>query len=55
MENNKNLQIIDTMNKAFAAGDMPTVLGNINPNIEWNEAKVTDMRMASHIEGQILF
>ncbi|MFD1614789.1 hypothetical protein [Gelatiniphilus marinus] len=40
MKNNKNIQIIDKIYKAFAAGDIPTVLGNVaSPNIEWNEAE----------------
>lgn len=35
----KNNQIIDNMYKAFGTGDIPTVLGGMDPNIEWNEAE----------------
>ena len=38
-ETKDNTQIIDNMYKAFATGDMPTVLGSMHPNIEWNEAE----------------
>ncbi|OBX21606.1 MULTISPECIES: nuclear transport factor 2 family protein [Bizionia] len=43
MKNNQNTQIIDTMYNAFATGDMPTVLGSMNPKIEWNEAESNSM------------
>lgn len=39
MENKKNVQVIDNVYKAFAKGDMPTVLGSMHPNIVWNEAE----------------
>lgn len=39
MKNIQNTQIIDTMYKAFAKGDIPTVLSSMNSNIEWNEAE----------------
>jgi hypothetical protein len=39
MKNIQNTQIIDTMYKAFATGDIPTVLSSMNSNIEWNEAE----------------
>jgi ketosteroid isomerase-like protein len=34
-----NLTIIENLYKAFATGDMPTVLGLMDPNIIWNEAE----------------
>ena len=34
---NQNRDIIDGLYKAFAAGDIPTVLGILDPNIVWNE------------------
>lgn len=34
-----NLAIIENLYKAFATGDMPTVLGLMDPNIIWNEAE----------------
>lgn len=34
-----NLQLIQGIYDAFAAGDVPTVLGNMSPDIEWNEAE----------------
>ncbi len=39
MENKQNIQIIDNLYNAFATGDMPTVLGSMHPDIEWNEAE----------------
>jgi hypothetical protein len=39
MNTNQNIQIIETLYKGFATGDMPTVLGSMNPKIEWNEAE----------------
>ncbi|WP_047417425.1 nuclear transport factor 2 family protein [Cellulophaga sp. Hel_I_12] len=39
MSTNQNIQIIDNLYKAFATGDIPAVLGSMNPKIEWNEAE----------------
>ena len=39
MENNQNMQVIDNLYKAFATGDMPTVLGSMDAQIVWNEAE----------------
>ena len=39
MSTNQNIQIIDNLYKAFATGDIPTVLGSMNTKIEWNEAE----------------
>ena len=39
MENKKNMQLIDSLYKAFATGDIPTVLGSLHPKMEWNEAE----------------
>ncbi|WP_109829467.1 nuclear transport factor 2 family protein [Reichenbachiella versicolor] len=39
MENKQNLQIVENLYNAFATGDMPTVLGSMHPDIEWNEAE----------------
>ena len=36
---NKNLELIDGLYKAFAVGDIPTVLGGMDPKIVWNEAE----------------
>ncbi|ERM82012.1 hypothetical protein P872_07605 [Rhodonellum psychrophilum GCM71 = DSM 17998] len=36
---NKNMSIIDGLYKAFAAGDIPTVLGSMDSKIVWNEAE----------------
>ncbi|SFN86792.1 hypothetical protein SAMN04487989_105100 [Bizionia echini] len=43
MNTNQNIQVIDNLYKAFATGDIPTVLGSMNPNIEWNEAESNSM------------
>ncbi|MEP0713975.1 MAG: ketosteroid isomerase, partial [Algoriphagus sp.] len=34
-----NMSIIDGLYKAFAVGDVPAVLGRMDPNIVWNEAE----------------
>ena len=34
-----NGEIISGLYEAFAKGDVPTVLGAMDPNIEWNEAE----------------
>jgi hypothetical protein len=39
MTTKQNIQIIDTLYNAFSTGDMPTVLGLMHPDIEWNEAE----------------
>ena len=39
MMNNQNIDVINNLYDAFATGDMPSVLGAMNPNIEWNEAE----------------
>jgi len=39
MENKENIQIIENLYNAFASGDIPTVLGSMHPDIEWNEAE----------------
>jgi len=36
---NKNVSIIDGLYKAFAVGDIPTVLGSMDTKIVWNEAE----------------
>lgn len=37
-----NLTVVDNLYKAFAAGDIPTVLGAMDANIVWNEAEGND-------------
>lgn len=39
MNNNQNIDVINNLYAAFATGDMPTVLGSMNSEIEWNEAE----------------
>ncbi|WP_452226298.1 nuclear transport factor 2 family protein [Lacinutrix cladophorae] len=39
MENEKNMQVIDNLYKAFATGDMPAVLELMDRYITWNEAE----------------
>jgi len=39
MTNNQNIEVINNLYNAFATGDMPTVLGSMDPKIEWNEAE----------------
>lgn len=34
-----NMAVIDGLYKAFAKGDIPAALANMDPNIEWNEAE----------------
>lgn len=35
----QNMSVIDTLYKAFAIGDIPTVLGSMDHKIIWNEAE----------------
>lgn len=35
----ENMAIIDQLYQAFAKGDIPGALADMNPNIEWNEAE----------------
>jgi len=35
----ENMAIIDQLYQAFAKGDIPEALANMDPNIEWNEAE----------------
>lgn len=35
----QNIQIIESMYSAFSTGDVPAVLGAMDPQIEWNEAE----------------
>lgn len=39
MSNPENVSIVDGLYKAFAAGDIPTVLSAMDTKIEWNEAE----------------
>ncbi|MEO6348888.1 MAG: nuclear transport factor 2 family protein, partial [Aquaticitalea sp.] len=39
LSNPENVGIIDSLYKAFAASDIPTVLGGMDANIVWNEAE----------------
>ena len=39
MENKQNIQVIDELYNAFSTGDMPTILGSMHSDIEWNEAE----------------
>ena len=39
MTTEQNIKIIDSLYNAFSTGDMPTVLGLMDSQIEWNEAE----------------
>lgn len=39
MGTNQNTEVINNLYKAFATGDIPTVLGLMHPKIEWKEAE----------------
>lgn len=39
IETPSNVSVIDNLYKAFAAGDIPAVLGGMDENIVWNEAE----------------
>jgi len=39
LSNPQNLSVIDGLYKAFAVGDIPTVLGALNDKVVWNEAE----------------
>ncbi|APG61385.1 ketosteroid isomerase [Christiangramia salexigens] len=42
LSNPENLSIVDNIYKAFAAGDIPTVLAGMDEGIIWNEAEGND-------------
>lgn len=35
---NSNLQVVQGLYRAFAAGDVPSVLGALSPSVHWTEA-----------------
>ena len=39
MSNPENVGIVDSLYKSFAVGDIPKVLGGMDPKIIWNEAE----------------
>lgn len=39
MTTQENMQLIDSLYKAFANGEIPVVLGSMHPQIIWNEAE----------------
>lgn len=39
LSNPENISIVDNLYKAFAVGDIPSVLTGMDPNIVWNEAE----------------
>lgn len=39
MTTEQNIKTINSLYNAFSVGDMPTVLGLMHPEIEWNEAE----------------
>ncbi|MDW5290576.1 nuclear transport factor 2 family protein [Formosa sp. PL04] len=39
MATEQNIQTINALYNGFSTGDMPTVLGLMDPKIEWNEAE----------------
>ncbi len=39
MKTDQNMTIINELYNSFAAGDMPSVLGCMHPEIVWNEAE----------------
>ena len=51
MTTKQNIQIIETVYKAFSTGDMPTVLGSMDPNIEWNEAESNSLADGNPYKG----
>ena len=51
MSANQNTQIIESMYHAFSTGDMPTVLGLMHPNIEWNEAESNSLADGNPYKG----
>ncbi|MBA4300684.1 MAG: ketosteroid isomerase [Cyclobacterium sp.] len=38
-DSKKNMSIVEGLYKAFAVGDIPAVLGGLDPNVVWNEAE----------------
>jgi ketosteroid isomerase-like protein len=35
----KSIDVVRSIYRAFAAGDLPAVLGHLDPEIQWNEAE----------------
>ncbi len=46
-----NLNVIDGMYKAFATGDIPTVLAAMDSNIVWNEAEGSEYADGNPYKG----
>ncbi|WP_234989644.1 nuclear transport factor 2 family protein [Cellulophaga tyrosinoxydans] len=47
----QNVQIIDSLYKAFSTGDIPTVLGLMDPQIQWNEAESNSLADGNPYNG----
>ena len=51
MATQQNVQIIDSLYNAFSTGDIPTVLGLMNPQIQWNEAESNSLADGNPYNG----
>ena len=51
MATQQNVQIIDSLYKAFSTSDIPTVLGLMDPQIQWNEAESNSLADGNPYNG----
>jgi uncharacterized protein len=51
IESNQNKAILEGLYKAFAIGDMPTVMAGMDPNIVWNAAESSPYADGSPYKG----
>ncbi len=51
MATQQNVQIIDSLYNAFSTGDIPTVLGLMDPQIQWNEAESNSLADGNPYNG----
>ena len=51
MATQQTVQIIDSLYNAFSTGDIPTVLGLMDPQIQWNEAESNSLADGNPYNG----
>ena len=51
MTSEKNIQVINALYNGFSTGDMPSVLGLMDPKIEWNEAESNSLAVGNPYIG----
>ena len=51
MTSEKNIQVINALYNGFSTGDMPSVLGLMDPKIKWNEAESNSLAVGNPYIG----